>query len=77
MYKKKIVSHSDWKSSVIALVALLGTFIAIIVFQRELNLTSAIWYLSIFALVAAGNAIYVFYKRKKKRINLHRTVSKR
>ena len=72
----KKVSLSEWKLSVIALAALLGTFISIIFFQRELNLTFAIWYLSIFALVVAGNAIYVFYKRKRQRINLHRTESK-
>lgn len=56
---------SEWRLSVMALTALLGTFGAIFVVQRELNLTFAIWYLSVFALVVAGNAIYVFYKRKK------------
>ncbi|THE09569.1 hypothetical protein E1I69_21850 [Bacillus timonensis] len=61
---KKLV-HSEWKLSVMALQALLGTFIAIFVVQRELNLTFAIGYLIVFAVVVAGNAIYVLYKRKK------------
>lgn len=60
-------AHSEWRVSVTALAALLGTFISIIVMQRELNLTFAIWYLSVFALVVAGNAIYVCYKRKNNR----------
>lgn len=61
---KKLV-HSEWKVSVMTLQALLGTFIAIFVVQRELNLTFAIGYLIVFAVVVAGNAIYVLYKRKK------------
>lgn len=58
------LSHSEWRLSVMALTSLLGNFIAIIVVQGELILTFAIGYLSVFALVVAGNAIYVLYKRK-------------
>ncbi|MCM3638967.1 hypothetical protein M3152_14785 [Sporosarcina luteola] len=58
-------SHSEWRLTQIVLTALLGTFIAIFVVSGELNLTFAIGYLSVFALVVACNAIYVFYKRKK------------
>lgn len=61
----KKLAHSEWRLSVMALSALLGTFFAIIVVQVELNLTFAIGYLAVFALVVAGHAIYVFYKRKK------------
>ncbi|MFD2211234.1 hypothetical protein ACFSMW_16115 [Virgibacillus halophilus] len=61
-----------------ALTALLGTFGAIFILQRELNLTFVIWYLSVFALVVASNAIYVFYKKKKKtgrKTRIKKTVS--
>ncbi|MCM3711948.1 hypothetical protein M3191_15550 [Sporosarcina luteola] len=61
----KFLTHYEWRISKIALTALLGTFIAIIVIQRELNLTFAIGYLAFFAVVVACNAIYVFFKRKK------------
>jgi O-antigen/teichoic acid export membrane protein len=61
----KNLVHSDWRISVMALATLIGTFIAIFVVKRELNLTFAIWYLVAFVLVVAGNATYVFYKRKK------------
>ncbi|WP_101844688.1 hypothetical protein [Halobacillus sp. Marseille-P3879] len=47
-----------------ALAALLGTFIAIFIVRGELNLIFAIGYVSVFALVVAGNAIYVLNKRK-------------
>ncbi|WP_347550014.1 hypothetical protein ABFG93_00340 [Pseudalkalibacillus hwajinpoensis] len=65
MKKMTKLVHSEWRLSVMALAALLGTFIAIFVVRRELNLTFAIGYLAVFALVVAGNAIYVLYKRKK------------
>ncbi|MFC5602486.1 hypothetical protein [Sporosarcina koreensis] len=57
--------NSEWRLSIITLTGLLGAFIAISVMNRELNLIFALGYLSVFALVVAGNAIYVFYKRKK------------
>jgi LPXTG-motif cell wall-anchored protein len=61
----KNFAHSEWRISVLALATLIGTFIAIFIVQRELNLTFANWFLVGFTLVVAGNATYVFYKRKK------------
>lgn len=57
--------YPEWRLSVFALTTMLGTFIGIFVVQRDLNLTFAIWYLAVVALVVAGNAIYVLYRRKK------------
>ncbi|SFL93663.1 hypothetical protein [Salibacterium qingdaonense] len=57
--------YSEWRLSVLALTAMLGTFIGIFVVQRDLNLTFVIWYLAVVALVVVGNAIYVLYKKKK------------
>ncbi|MYL29095.1 hypothetical protein GLW03_04625 [Halobacillus halophilus] len=61
----KNLSHSEWRLSVMALAALIGAFVAIFVVLGELNSTFVIWCLAVFALVVAGNAIYVFNKRKK------------
>lgn len=57
--------NSQWRLSVFALTAMLGTFIGIFVMQGDLNLTFAIWYLAVVALIVAANAAYVFYKKKK------------
>lgn len=65
MKKVKNLSHSEWRLSVMALAALIGTFISILVVLRELNQTFVIGCLAVYALVVIGNAIYVFYKRKK------------
>jgi hypothetical protein len=46
-----------------ALMALIGTIGAILIMQHELNLIFAMWYMSVFALVVAGNAIFVLYKK--------------
>ncbi|WP_100013241.1 hypothetical protein [Lentibacillus sediminis] len=65
MKKMRNLAHSEWKLSVMALAALIGTFTSILVVQRELNQTFAIGCLAVYALVVVSNAIYVFYKRKK------------
>ena len=63
--KMKKLAHSEWRLSVMTLSSLLGTFIAIYVVQRELNLTFAICYLAVWVLVVISNAIYVLYNKKK------------
>ncbi|GKV57529.1 hypothetical protein NCCP2222_34760 [Sporosarcina sp. NCCP-2222] len=61
----KILLHPDWIVSRLAITALIGTFIAILFVNRELNLTFAIWFLSLVSLMVACNVIYVIFKRKK------------
>lgn len=58
--------NPEWRLSSFALATMIGTFGSILLVQRELNLTFAIWYLAIVAVIVSGNAMYVFYKRKKK-----------
>lgn len=60
----KIPSNPDWIVSRLAITALIGTFIGIFVVERELNLTFALWYLSIVGCVVACNWIFVISKRK-------------
>lgn len=62
---KKLI-HSDWKLSVIALWAMIGAFVGIIVVRRELNVKFVMGYLFVVALLVGGNAIYVYYKSKKR-----------
>lgn len=57
--------QSEWKLSVYAVAAMIGTFIGIFIVLRELNLTFVMIYLAIVAFIIAGNAIYVFSNRKK------------
>lgn len=58
--------NPEWMLTNIAIGSMIGTFLAILLVQRELNFTFAIWYLAVVALVVAGNTIYVFYKKKRK-----------
>ncbi|MEC3883370.1 hypothetical protein VKA52_06500 [Halobacillus sp. HZG1] len=44
---------------------MIGTFTAIFIVERELNLTFAIVYLVVYGLVLGDNAIYVLNKRRK------------
>ena len=60
----KKLQNPEWRLSMAAIASTIGTFLSIIIVQRELNATFAMWYLVIVVLVVAGNAIYVFYKRK-------------
>lgn len=48
-----------------ALAALLGGIIGVSLVNRELNPMVVYGYLTAFVLLVAGNAIYVFFKRKK------------
>lgn len=57
--------NPEWWLSKIAIASMVGTFLSILIMQRELNLTFAIWYLVVVLLVVVGNVIYVFSKRKR------------
>ncbi len=57
--------QSEWKLSVYALATMIGTFLGIFIVLRELNLIFVMIYLAVVALIIAGNAIYIFSKRKK------------
>ena len=56
--------NSEWRLSMAAIATTIGTFLSIFIMQGELNAIFAMWYLAVVVLVIAGNAIYVFYKRK-------------
>lgn len=61
----KALEKSEWRLSLIAIASTIGCFLSIIIVQRELNPTFAMWFLAGALLVIAGNAIYVFSKRKR------------
>lgn len=58
--------NPEWRLSLIAIASMIGTFLSILIMQRELNLKFAMWYFIVVLFVVAGNTIYVFYKRKRK-----------
>lgn len=64
MKKMRNLAHSEWRLSVMSLATLIGIFVSILIFLRELNQTFVISCLAVYALVVVSNAIYVFYKRK-------------
>lgn len=61
----KRLEKPEWRLSMVAIASTIGTFLSILIVQRELNLTFAMWYLTVVGLVIAANVIYVLLKRKK------------
>lgn len=59
------LAHSEWRLSVMAFAALIGTFTSIFIVERELNLTFMIVYFVVYGLLLGGNVIYVLNKRRK------------
>lgn len=64
-HKMKRLEKPEWRLSKVAIASTIGTFLSILIVQRELNLTFAMWYSAVVSLVIAANMIYVFFKRKR------------